>query len=150
MNEADKPDDKKAGGKDAKKDEKKDDKPELPSFKMTGFLQLDTAWYSQEPENIATVGDGKTAPGFAAHTWPFKARSPSSRPISSKSTLPPRVVPSFFDNYVEQGNIPYLGQVRAGQFCQPFSVDALTGFRNLTFLEHRCRSSHWCRSAASA
>jgi phosphate-selective porin OprO/OprP len=43
--------------------------------------------------------------------------------------------PSFFDNYVEQDNLPFFGAVRAGQYLQPFSVDAMSGFRNLPFLE---------------
>ena len=43
--------------------------------------------------------------------------------------------PSFFDTYVEQENLPFLGAVRVGHFLQPFSVDALSGFRALPFLE---------------
>jgi len=43
--------------------------------------------------------------------------------------------PSFFDNYVEQEQMPILGAVRIGQYLQPFSVDAMSGFRNLPFLE---------------
>jgi phosphate-selective porin OprO/OprP len=42
--------------------------------------------------------------------------------------------PSFFDNYVEQEQLPILGAVRIGQYLQPFSVDAMSGFRNLPFL----------------
>ena len=40
-----------------------------------------------------------------------------------------------FDNYLEQEDIPVLGDVRVGQYLQPFSVDAMSGFRNLAFLE---------------
>jgi phosphate-selective porin OprO/OprP len=43
--------------------------------------------------------------------------------------------PSFFDNYLEQEALPFLGAIRAGQYLQPFSVDAMSGFRNLPFLE---------------
>jgi len=43
--------------------------------------------------------------------------------------------PSFFDVWGEQENIPLLGAVRIGQYLQPFSVDAMTGFRYLPFLE---------------
>ena len=43
--------------------------------------------------------------------------------------------PSFFDVWGEQENIPWFGTVRAGQYVQPFSVDAMSGFRHLLFLE---------------
>ena len=42
---------------------------------------------------------------------------------------------SFFDTYIEQTELPLLGGVKIGHFLQPFSVDAMSGFRNLPFLE---------------
>lgn len=115
-----------------KKPEKKD---EFPSHTITGFTQLDTAWYSQTPQNIATVGDAQDGTGFRRARLAVKGKVAEFTNYQIEMDFATAGRPSFFDTYLEQGNMQYAGTVRAGQFCQPFSVDALTGFRNLTFLE---------------
>ncbi|MGC4005294.1 MAG: porin [Pirellulales bacterium] len=107
----------------------------FPNFKMTGFLQLDSAFYSQDALNRSIVGDAQDGTGFrrarlavAGNVAPFTA-------YQLEVDFATAGRPSFFDCFVEQSNIEYLGAVKIGQFCQPFSVDSLTGFRNLTFLE---------------
>lgn len=117
--------------------EKKEPKKEetFPTFKTTGFLQLDSAFYSQTPENIATVGDAQDGTGFRRARLAVQGKVAEFTNYQIEMDFATAGRPSFFDCYVEQGNIPMLGAVKIGQFCQPFSVDALTGFRNLTFLE---------------
>jgi phosphate-selective porin OprO/OprP len=110
-------------------------KETFPTFKITGFLQLDTAWYAQDHLNIATVGDAQDGTGFR------RARLAVLGKVAPKTLYQLEVDfatagrPSFFDNYVEQEDIPFFGAIRAGQYLQPFSVDAMSGFRNLPFLE---------------
>lgn len=108
---------------------------EFPTLKVTGFLQLDSAVYSQDPLNIATVGRAQNGTGFRRARLAMQGKVAEFTSYQLEIDFAAAGRPSFFDNYVEQANIPYLGTVRAGQYCQPFSVDALTGFRNLTFLE---------------
>lgn len=108
---------------------------EFPTFKITGFLQLDSANYSQQPLNIATVGRAQNGTGFRRARLAVNGKVAEFTNYQLEVDFASAGRPSFFDNYVEQGNIPFFGSVRVGQFCQPFSVDALTGFRNLTFLE---------------
>src|SRR5436190_11224123 len=45
------------------KDEK-EKKESYPTHKITGFLQLDSAWYAQDALNTATVGDAQDGTGF--------------------------------------------------------------------------------------
>src|SRR5262245_20589677 len=110
-------------------------KETYPTFKTTGFLQLDTAWYAQDHLNIATVGDAQDGTGFR------RARLAVLGKVAPKTLYQLEVDfatagrPSFFDNYLEQEDIPFFGAIRAGQYLQPFSVDAMSGFRNLPFLE---------------
>jgi phosphate-selective porin OprO/OprP len=110
-------------------------KETFPTFKITGFLQLDSAWYAQDHLNIATVGDAQDGTGFR------RARLAVLGKVAPKTLYQLEVDfatagrPSFFDNYVEQEDIPFFGAIRAGQYLQPFSVDAMSGFRNLPFLE---------------
>lgn len=110
-------------------------KESYPSYRITGFLQLDSAWYAQDKLNTATVGDAQDGTGFR------RARIAVLGKVASKTLYQLEVDfaaagrPSFFDNYIEQEDLPFFGAIRAGQYLQPFSVDAMSGFRNLPFLE---------------
>lgn len=108
---------------------------EYPNGKITGFLQLDSVFYSQDANNIATVGDAQDGTGFRRARLGMNGKVAEFTAYQLEVDFAAAGRPSFFDNYLEQSNLPYLDTVRAGQFCQPFSVDALTGFRHLTFLE---------------
>ena len=108
---------------------------EFPTHRITGFLQLDTAYYSQTPKNIATVGDAQDGSGFRRARFAVNGKVAEFTTYQLEMDFATAGRPSFFDNYVEQGNLPFFGDVRAGQFLQPFSVDAMSGFRNLAFLE---------------
>lgn len=110
-------------------------KSEFPNFKITGFTQLDSAIYSQSPENRRTVGDAQDGTGFRRARLAVNGKVAEFTSYQVEMDFATAGRPSFFDCFVEQGNIPELGTVKIGQFCQPFSVDSLTGFRNLTFLE---------------
>jgi len=107
----------------------------FPTFKITGFLQLDTAFYDQQPLNIATVGNAQDGTGFRRARFATLGKVAEFTNYQLEVDFATAGRPSFFDNYVEQENIPYVGSVRVGQFLQPFSVDAMSGFRNLAFLE---------------
>lgn len=113
----------------------KDRQSEYPTFKITGFTQLDSALYDQSPINKATVGNAQNGTGFRRARLAVLGKVAEFTSYQIEMDFATAGRPSFFDTYVEQGNLPFLGTVRVGQFCQPFSVDALTGFRNLTFLE---------------
>ena len=90
---------------------------------------------AQDRLNSAIVGDAQDATGFR------RARLAVLGKVAPKTLYQIEVDfaaagrPSFFDNYVEQEALPCLGAIRAGQYLQPFSADAMSGFRNLPFLE---------------
>jgi len=110
-------------------------KTSFPTFKTTGFLQLDSGLYSQSENNKATIGNAQNGTGFRRARLAVLGNVAEFTAYQIEMDFATAGRPSFFDTYVEQSNVPYLNAVRVGQFCQPFSVDALTGFRNLTFLE---------------
>jgi phosphate-selective porin OprO/OprP len=110
-------------------------KETYPTFRVTGFLQLDSAWYSQDPLNIATVGNAQDGTGFRRARLAVLGKVAPKTLYQLEMDFATAGRPSFFDNYVEQEDIPILGAVRVGQYLQPFSVDAMSGFRNLPFLE---------------
>lgn len=114
-------------------DQMKADK--FPTHKITGFLQLDSAFYSQSDKNRDIVGDAQDGSGFRRARFAVNGQVAEFTKYQLEMDFATAGRPSFFDNYVEQGNLPFFGEIRAGHFLQPFSVDAMTGFRNLPFIE---------------
>jgi phosphate-selective porin OprO/OprP len=107
----------------------------FPTFRMTGFTQLDSAAYSQDPLNIATVGNAQNGTGFRRARLAVVGNAAEFTTYMMEVDFATAGRPSFFDLWVEQANIPYLGAVTVGQYVQPFSIDAESGFRHLPFLE---------------
>lgn len=107
----------------------------FPTHKITGFTQLDTAYYHQTTNNRLTVGDAQDGTGFRRARLAVNGNVAEFTRYQIEMDFATAGRPSFFDCYIDQSNIGYLGTVRIGQFCQPHSLDSLTGFRNLTFLE---------------
>jgi phosphate-selective porin OprO/OprP len=116
-----------------KKDDKK--KEEFPNFKLTGFTQLDGGWYSQSPNNMTTVGDAQDGVGFRRARLAAYGKAAEMTNWQIEMDFATAGRPSFFDVFLEQMEVPALGNVRIGQFVQPFSIDSMSGFRNLPFLE---------------
>lgn len=110
-------------------------KKKYPTFMTTGFTQLDSALYDQSQNNKETIGNAQNGTGFRRARLAVKGKVAEFTNYQIEMDFATAGHPSFFDTYVEQTNVPWLSEVKIGQFCQPFSIDALTGFRNLTFLE---------------
>lgn len=110
-------------------------KTSYPNAKITGFTQLDGVFYDQSEQNKETVGNAQNGFGFRRARVAVLGNVAEFTKYQVEMDFATAGRPSFFDTYIEQSNLPYVGKARVGQFCQPFSLDALTGFRNLTFLE---------------
>ena len=108
---------------------------EFPINKITGFTQFDSDFNSQTPQNMATVGDMQNGAGFRRARLAATGRVAEFTNYILEVDFAAAGRPSFFDVWVEQSNFNYLGTIRAGQYVQPFSVDAMSGFRHLMFLE---------------
>jgi phosphate-selective porin OprO/OprP len=106
-----------------------------PSARLTGFTQLDTYLMSQDQLNKQTVGNGQNAVGFRRTRLAVVGNVAPFTAYMLEVDFATAGRPSFFDVWAEQDNIPLLGAVRIGQYLQPFSVDAMSGFRYLPFLE---------------
>ncbi len=107
----------------------------FPTFRVTGFTQFDGGWYSQSPLNRATVGNAQDGVGFRRARVGVTGKMTEFTNYMVEMDFATAGRPSFFDVWGEQENIPWLGTVRGGQYVQPFSVDAMSGFRHLVFLE---------------
>ena len=107
----------------------------FPSARVTGFTQLDTYAISQDALNKATVGNAQDGVGFRRAQFAVVGNVATFTAYMMEVDFATAGRPSFFDMWTEQDNVPIFGAVRVGQYLQPFSVDAMSGFRNLPFLE---------------
>jgi phosphate-selective porin OprO/OprP len=104
--------------------------------KLTGFFQVDSAWFDQSPNNIAAVGDAPDGTDFrrarlaaVGQAWENVGYS-----LEMDFAFPGR--PSFMDVWLEVQDIGGTGNtVRVGQFRQPFSFTGMTSIREIVFLE---------------
>jgi len=110
-------------------------KIKYPNARLTGFTQLDGAFYDQSDVNKATIGNAQNGFGFRRARLAVAGEVSEFTRYQLEMDFATAGRPSFFDTYIEQTNLPSVGTFRVGQYCQPFSLDAITGFRNLTFLE---------------
>jgi len=110
-------------------------KSSYPNARITGFTQLDGVFYDQSDINKETLGNAQNGFGFRRARLAVYGDVAENTRYQVEMDFATAGRPSFFDTYIDQTNLPYVGTFRVGQYCQPFSLDALTGFRNLTFLE---------------
>ncbi|HWB00975.1 MAG TPA: porin [Pirellulales bacterium] len=107
----------------------------FPSARITGFTQLDDYALYQTPLDRAIVGNGQNGVGFRRARLAVLGNVARFTSYILEVDFATAGRPSFFDVWAEQENVPIFNSVRVGQFLQPFSVDAMSGFRHLPFLE---------------
>jgi phosphate-selective porin OprO/OprP len=106
-----------------------------PTVTVGGVFQADTVLFNQDAQNLATFGLIEDGADFR------RAR------LNAKGSVNPTTNyflqmdfafvgrPTFTDVWVEWTDIPLLGNVRAGQWKQPFSLEVVSSFRYTTFME---------------
>lgn len=109
--------------------------PKYPTVNLTGFFHYDTGHFYQDDASRATLGDIQDGSGFR------RARLAATGSVAANMNYILEMDfgvggrPSFMDVWGEVTMLPVLGTVRIGHFRQPFSMDALTSIKSLTFLE---------------
>jgi len=110
-------------------------KPKLPSVEIHGVFQADAGWFHQDHDSLASVGDIQDGADFR------RARLSANGAIAENVNyflqmdfgFPGR--PTFTDVWFEVTKVPWLGNVRVGQWKQPFSLEVVSSFRYTTFPE---------------
>lgn len=106
-----------------------------PAVKINGFLQADTLLFGQDAENRAQLGDIQDGAGFR------RMRMSASGSIHENTNYFAQMDfgffgrPTFTDVWGEMTGVSRLGNVRIGQWKQPFSLEVATSVRYQTFLE---------------
>jgi phosphate-selective porin OprO/OprP len=110
-------------------------KAKNPFIVLSGAAQIDGIWFAQDDANEAVVGDAQDvaefrrsrlgANGYLADNVRYR--------MEYDFAFPGR--PNFTDVWVSTSDIPVLGNVKVGQWKQPFSMEPATSFREIMFME---------------
>lgn len=106
-----------------------------PTVILTGFAQVDGAWFYQEQANQVAVGDADDLVDFRRARLAAKGQVAENVAymLEMDFAFPGR--PSFMDVFLDVQQLPGLGTFRVGQWRQPLSLEALTSVKELLFLE---------------
>ena len=106
-----------------------------PTVVLTGFAQVDGAWFHQEQANQVAVGDADDLVDFRRARLAAKGQLAENVAymLEMDFAFPGR--PSFMDVFLDVKQLPGLGTFRVGQWRQPFGQEALTSVKELLFLE---------------
>jgi phosphate-selective porin OprO/OprP len=106
-----------------------------PTVKVGGAFQVDSAWFSQNAASRASVGDIQDGSSFR------RARLNASGSVSEEIDYRFEMDfaffgrPTFTDVWAELKEVPVLGNIRVGQWKQPFSLEVVSSYRFTTFAE---------------
>lgn len=114
---------------------KRESDAQKPTFQIGGQLQIDYLWFGQDEASRATVGDVPDVIDFRRARLVARgdALDTLEYMIGFDFALAGR--PSFLDVWVGAKDLPYLGQLRAGHFFEPFSLERVTQNHRNTFME---------------
>lgn len=110
--------------------------PTFPSFRVTGFSQLDTVGFAQSANSRATVGDIENGTGFRRTRIAAAGNLTEQTKYWLEMDFAAAGRPSFMDVWGEQSDLPFIGNLRIGQFRQPITLDGAVNVRHLEFMEY--------------
>jgi phosphate-selective porin OprO/OprP len=112
-----------------------DKPPAFPKIKLTGFFQADAGWFAQDTNSLAEFGNIPDSAGFRRTRLAATGDVTEYVSYIIEMDFAQAGRPSFQDVWLDVHQLPVLGNVRVGQWRQPFGMTELTSVRELTFLE---------------
>ena len=111
------------------------DKKKFPTVEVHGVFQVDTGWVHQTRESIATVGDIQDGSSFRRARLSANGKVVDNMAYFIQMDFGFFGRPTFTDVWMELNEVPILGNVRVGQWKQPFSLEVVSSFRYTMFAE---------------
>jgi len=108
---------------------------ERPSLVLSGQMQGDMVYFSQDPESMAALGDLQDGAQFRRLRLVARGKTWLQLEYAFGVDFALANRPAFLDNYLEAHDVPWLHNVRLGHYFEPFSLERLTQNRNNTFME---------------
>jgi phosphate-selective porin OprO and OprP len=111
------------------------EKKKLPNVSINGVFQADGVWFNQTDESRDQFGSIESGADFRRARLSAKGSVVESMNYFMQMDFGFFGRPTFTDVWVEQNEVPVLGNVRVGQWKQPFSLEVASSFRYTTFME---------------
>jgi phosphate-selective porin OprO/OprP len=115
--------------------EKKAGEKTYPTVTVNGVFQADVGWFHQDAANLAQYGRIQDGADFRRFRLSAKGSVTDTVNYFAQVDFGFFGRPSITDLWVEQTQVPLLGNVRIGQWKQPFSLEVVSSFRYTTFME---------------
>jgi phosphate-selective porin OprO/OprP len=109
--------------------------PKYPLIAVSGAAQIDGVWFAQDDANQAVVGDAQDVAGFRRSRIGANGNLTDNVRYRMEYDFAFPGRPNFTDVWVSTSGIPLLGNVKVGQWKQPFSMEPATSFREIMFME---------------
>lgn len=106
-----------------------------PTITVNGVFQADAGWFHQDSASEAQFGQIQDGADFRRARLSAKGSVTEQTNYFFQMDFGFFGRPTFTDLWVEQTNVPLFGNVRIGQWKQPFSLEVVSSFRYTTFME---------------
>lgn len=112
-------------------------KKKYPNISMNGVFQADSAWVHQDADSRDQFGPIEDGAGFRRARLSAKGSVTEHTNYFFQTDIGTAGIgrPSITDIWVEETGVPFFGNVRVGQWKQPFSLEVVSSFRYTTFME---------------
>jgi phosphate-selective porin OprO/OprP len=106
-----------------------------PTVTINGVFQADAGFFDQDTTNRLTVGNAVDGADFRRARLSAKGAVSETVNYFFQMDFAFFGRPTFTDVWLEQTQLPVLGNLRIGQWKQPFSLEVVSSFRYTTFME---------------
>lgn len=115
--------------------ENKAGEKKYPNVTVNGVFQADAGWFHQD--DISRQAYGHILDGADFRRFRLSAKGSVTETVNYFAQVDFGFFgrPTITDLWVEQTQVPLLGNLRIGQWKQPFSLEAVSSFRYTTFME---------------
>lgn len=110
-------------------------KKTYPSVAVNGAFQADSGWFHQDTASENQFGQIQDGAGFRRARLSAKGSVTELTNYMFQMDFGAFGRPTFTDLWVEQTKVPFFGNVRIGQWKQPFSLEVASSYRYTTFME---------------
>ncbi len=110
-------------------------KKTYPTLTVNGVFQADAGWITQDDISKAEYGNIQDGADFRRARLSAKGSVTETTNYFFQMDFGFFGRPTFADVWLEQTQVPLLGNVRIGQWKQPFSLEVVSSFRYTTFME---------------
>ena len=113
----------------------KTNKKTYPTVTVNGVFQADAGWIHQDTASETQFGQIQDGADFRRARLSAKGSVTEQTNYFFQMDFGFFGRPTFTDLWIEQTKVPFFGNVRIGQWKQPFSLEVVSSFRYTTFME---------------